>query len=336
MVYFDYYKIINNNNYKYTIKQPSRFATPSTESYFAVIRNKIYKEINDLIQKHTNIPEFNQILKYRHLNEHDQMVTQILLEIDTIYKYTNEMDLIKHFILYGHKLPFMISVELNPYNPLESVFAINDNFLSLYPNLYSNKKILYNYKCLLNNIFNMVFGPNHAFDIMQIINIEKKLVSYQLNEKEISDSIKDLKLYSISEIKNIGLDLPYIFTNVGSGRVDLPNYKILTPNLNGIRLTLAYIKKNWNHPDWKIYWIYQIIITYFKCVPNLIKLINDFNYVNLNGDIKPKLLYLTQWIPYKLNYYYYKYYKNTKEIEFCTKLANKYIKAFINKITQNT
>jgi len=140
-------------------------------------------------------------------------------------------------------------------------------------------------------------------------------------------------LYSILEIQNIGLDLQYIFPDFLN---KYNNNKILTPNLNGLRLTLSYIKKNWNNEDWKIYWVYQLIKTYFKCIPKLTKLIYDFEYVNLNGTHKPKLLYFTEWIPYKLNYYYYKYYKNTTEIEFCTKLVDKYIKVFVNKIHKNT
>lgn len=327
MTYFDYYTKINNTyNTKYTIKSNLK----KDYSSFAIIRRKIDGQLNNLL-KNRNIPEFNQIQKYKNVNEHYPMITQILLEIKQINTYNTSMDLIKHFIIYGHNLPFRISTDLNPYNPSENVLTITDNSLSLYNNLYSNKKMLYNYKCLLNTIFIEVFGKNHKWDITKIINIEKKLCSYQLNENDMHNIINNLKLYRVSEIKHIGLDLQEIFPSILTNSYD----KILTPNIKGLQLMLSYIKTNWNTPDWKIYWIYQLIKTYVKCIPNLIKVIYKFNNVNLNQDIQPELLYFTEWIPYKLNYYYYKYYKNVNEIEFCTKLSIKYIKTYIHKIQKN-
>jgi putative endopeptidase len=334
MPYFNYYTRINKtdiNNNKYTIKQNSK----KKESSVSLIQNRIYHQIENMIKSHTHIPEFKQIQQYNHVNEHTQMVEQIVFELDLIYKYTEVTDVIKYFIMNGHHLPFLITTELNPYNPSKTVLKIMDNDLSLYCNLYSNKKIIYNYTRLLNNIFDIVFGKNHNLgDVTNIINIEKKLVSFQLDEKGRSDIIKDLKLYTVSDIQHIGLDLKQILpSSIFISKND--NLFILISNPTGTRLMLSYIKKNWDNPDWKIYWIYQFIKTYYKCIPDLLKIIGEFGHKYLNENIKPKLLYYTQWSPYKINYYYYKYYKNTKEIEFCKKLADKYINAFIHKIQEN-
>lgn len=349
-MYFDFYTLINkNSNTKQVINTPTSTKSISTrsssirntntrkkckrpvlDSAFDIVIHTIHNELIDLITK-KNIPEFKQILKYKNVNEHQQMVTIILLEMGQIYTYTNVNQLIKHFILHGHSLPFMIASDLNPYNPKQCVVSITDNALSLYNNLYNNKKILHNYKCLLTNIFNIVFGQNNTWDITHIIDIEQRIASvYHQNERNISNIIKNLKLYSLTDIQKNGLDLYNILPpNLHD------NVKVLATNIRGLQLMMTDISLNWNTDAYKTYWVYQLIITYSKCNPNIIKLLYAFGKENLNSDTKPSILYLSEWIPYKLNYYYYKYYKNTQAIEFCRILTKKYINKLIYVVTQN-
>jgi predicted metalloendopeptidase len=359
-MYFDYYTLINKNSNTKHIIQSSSYSYTTTnntsttnsrpksfkkirnntkntrkkqhvlDSAFDIVIHKVNNQLRDLITK-KNIPEFKQILKYKNLNEHEQMVNTILLEMGQIYTYTNVNQLITHFILHGHSLPFTISTDLNIYNPKQCVLTITDTTLSLYNNLYNNKKILHNYKCLLTNIFNIVFGPNHAWDITCIIYIEKKIASsYHQNEKNINNIITNLKLYSLQDIQKNGLDLYNILPRNLHDTV-----QVLATNIRGIKLMMTDISRNWNTIAYKTYWVYQLIITYSKCNPNIIKLLYEFGKENLNSDKKPTILYLSEWVPYKLNYYYYKYYKNTQAIKFCSKLTNQYINKLIYLITKN-
>ena len=337
-----------------------------------IVQNKIYKQLHEIVQQKTqqHIKSFNQfqfinkvssvssISSLFNVNNNilESYQSQVIHELNIIYTQTNCNELLRFMILRGYSIPFNITLEINPYNPNQSILTIKDGSVSVFDVIYKNEHILKKYMQYLQDIFDITFGsneyvhqldnhmiqfnndfkgtPNQMFHIHDIIQIEQFIASTHLNANDRYESNKHIQLYNVQQIKtHLGIDLSLIY-QLTHEQQQLP---VLLQNYSGIKKIMNKFTNSFHLHQWKTYFAFQVINTYSVCSSKVFNLGLNFYTTYLNNQMPPLLTtYIAcKFIPYTLNKYYYEQYKNIPEIIFCKKIVNQLIRKFIDRIQNN-
>ena len=196
--------------------------------------------------------------------------------------------------------------------------VVSDTFKTLLPNDYQN------------------YNPENLW------NIEIKIINAMGCEKYKKDDINGYNKISRHDLENkYGFEWGLFAKIIGYSDNKIPS-KIIVSSTNALTCILELLKKEWNTPEWKIYWLYiyyrqHIIMNYdwrliyFKFYRNFLQ----GQEIRIPREIFP-IFFLSICFNSFLTEEYILNNNKTKEIEYVRKMGNDIKKIFINKLTRNT
>ena len=310
--------------------------------------------LNSLLkEKNRNGEQVRNICKSSMHWNNDLVEERLRQYIEKLNKYLeteeNKYEFIAWFIDEGINTPIGVDVEIDAKKTHEYISHITENGIT-----FMNKAVYYNdghevekkyrlikkkYLGFLKTIFTIVFGKTHDYKVESIFEIEKKLVENILSSKEILYIKNTNNLYNQTKcIDELGLDWAKLASCLGH---KIPPKNLIIENPQYIKNVMKLLK-NWNDKEWKIYWIYQIIIVASKFHKKLFYAFEEFfNKINKissgkTDDLRKIALnnvktYMNSCISKK----YIELFKNEKEIKFTRDIVDKYMKMFKKRLTDN-
>jgi len=123
-----------------------------------------------------------------------------------------------------------------------------------YKKHYRNKYFTY-----INNLFAIVFGEKHGYNVKDVFNTEVELLNAMTCEL-IPETSLDPDNYNIvskdEAIKNFSFDWSKFTTHLGCKKTPT---SFVTSNINYLLCGTKNMLEKWNSPQWKTYWIYIYI-----------------------------------------------------------------------------
>lgn len=202
------------------------------------------------------------------------------------------------------------------------------------------------YREYLNNLFNLVFGPNHDYNIKDIYDCEIELLNASIcnteNTTENTTENNNYNLISKNKAKNYyGFDWELFCIELGFERNNIPE-NFITSNTNYLFCIMKILKENWNTKKWITYWIY--IYIRHLCRFNKNGIYNHFLFYGkyLRGQeeiIDPKI-----WPVFCMGYFFNTFltneyitkYKNQQTIDYVTTMAQDLKTVFIRILKRNS
>jgi len=117
--------------------------------------------------------------------------------------------------------------------------------------------------------------------------------------------------------------------------------KIVLSSLNGITCMTELLKKNWNSPEWKTYWLFIYLKMFLTCQWDWNQIYFDFynKYVEGTPVRFPKEIYPIYILSFCFNTFlteqYIEHNWNSQKIEYVTNMVHDFREIFINKISRN-
>lgn len=249
------------------------------------------------------------------------------------------------FVKEGFNTPIGWDIEIDAKKTHEYISHLTENGLTFlnketyFSNDKKYKSLRKSYLAFLKNIFEIVFGKTHEYDVNKILNIEKNIAEFLLSYEDILYIKNTYNSFTQEKcIEELDLD----WNNFAKGL----GFKLAPRNL--IIESPKYIKnvmkllKNWNTSDWKNYWVYQIIIVasnyHKKLFSVYINFFNKINKIPSKKTIDTKKIALSNVENYMNTHISKKYielFKNEKEIEYTKKLISRFKDAFKKRLDEN-
>ena len=200
------------------------------------------------------------------------------------------------------------------------------------------------YLMMVSDTFKTVLPHEYKnYNPEDLWNIEKKIIIALGCEKYKNSNDYD----SYNKVSRRDLENKYSFDwGLFAKKIGYPNNKIpkeiIISNINGFTCILDLLKKEWNTPEWKIYWLFifyrqHIImnwdwrVIYFKFYRQFLQGIESM----IPRQIFP-LFFVSACFNTFLTEEYILNNNRDKEIEYTRKMGNDLKKIFINKLTRNT
>jgi len=336
----------NFYNYKW-IKNYQIPKSQNSINLFSILQKKVDYQLLDLIQKVAKHPKNNEEKNMSYLyqscvNENKELAKkQLYYFVETLNDIMSKNDLyefIHWFYTSGFNFVFDINITSNILNTQENLFVINSGIFTFQnKNMYKNKNYKKNFLIFLQTIFVFVFGKDHTYNIHNIWKIEEEMTKYLHSPEETNVIENNLHFYSTHSFKStFHIDISKIFSFL---KINY-NRKIQVTNPKYLK-KIGSMLKHWNSPEWKEYWIYQIIKVYSTMNKNLNHIFFSFFHVLLEGKSKdfPKkikcLNVINDYMNIHFNKLYLSKYKNEKEIVFCKSLVEKIKNVFTKRLKEN-
>jgi predicted metalloendopeptidase len=271
----DYYTYIN-----YRWLEQQSLITGKTKTYyfkidsFRVTQDKIYGEIAELIQEYIKNHSkeykvkqlsnyYNSLLNINNFNPSEN-IKEIIKEIN-LYIGNGDLTLFLSYInsneLISYKCPIVWSIEPDMDNASVYTCNINIPMLTLDFSSYfitgdlNKDETFVKYMKYLNDIFEICMGKNHGMDVSNIYLCEKEIINAIICEKvkRFDKNNNKSDRVSINQSLQYGFDWENFTKYLGYHNT--PN-NYITPNVNYINCIMDVLKKEWQTPKWKTYWLY--------------------------------------------------------------------------------
>jgi putative endopeptidase len=204
-----------------------------------------------------------------------------------------------------------------------------------YKKHYRNKYFSY-----LENLFTLVFGEKHGYNVKDVFDTEVELLNAMacdiIPEKDLDPD--NYNIVSSSEaLKNFQFDWSTFSKHLGCKKV--PN-SFVTSNINYLLCGTKLLLEKWNSPQWKTYWIYiyirQMSRWSEKGAQNAFDFFGAF-VAGQEGGLKPVRRILT--MSYLFNTFltneYISRYNNIQAINYVKTMAEDLKTVFIRIIQRN-
>ena len=254
---------------------------------FRIVQDKVYRELIQIIEDFISNPKTKGSKKaicikkaynsFKGYNTDEQtkclsktvveFVDEIRKDKDNVWKRLGNMN--KNEII-SSGCPFVWSINPDDKNPniykcyLEppqlSIIDIDVYFddssdneeTKRYKNNYRKKFFTY-----LNNLFTIVFGENHGFNIKDVFDTEFEILNAMACDliKEIDED--DYNLISKDEaLKNFGFNWEEFCKALGFKKIP---ENFVTSNVNYLLCGTKLLLEKWDSEQWRTYWIYLYI-----------------------------------------------------------------------------
>lgn len=340
--YYNYYNLKWIKNYQIPLNENS-------VNLFSILQKKVNEQLLDIINKTIKHPKTNEDKNMSLLYEScctynkdlaNKQFYYFMNTLDDLIQKNNLYDFIHWFYMSGFNFIFNINISNNIYNSKETILSItNGDFTFNNKNMYKIKNYKKSYIIFLHKIFEFIFGKEHKYNIEHIWKIESTISQYLYSMEENNIIENELHYYSIHSIKTLfHIDITKILD-----MLDIDYHKkIQVHNPNYLKKVGYLLSKHWNSPEWKEYWIYQIIQIYSMTNKKLNDIFFLFFNTILQGKHKDKplklkcLTVINNYMNIYFNKLYLKNFKNEKEIQFCNLLLNKIKCVFVKRLTNNS
>ena len=199
------------------------------------------------------------------------------------------------------------------------------------------------YLKMVSDTFKVVLPHEYQnYNPEDLWNIEKKIITALGCEKYKNDNIDGYNKVSRHDLENkYAFDWGLFAKNIGYSDNKIPS-EIIIASINGFSCILELLKKEWNTPEWKIYWLFifyrQHILMNWDWRSINFKFYRHF----LQGQeiITPREIFPVFFVSACFNTFLTEEYilnnNRDKEIEYVRKMGNDIKKIFINKLTRNS
>jgi predicted metalloendopeptidase len=346
----DFYSHVN-----YLWVQKESHAKDKDMTMDLIIKKKVNYEMKDvvlekLLEEKTKVGEnVRNIYKSSvHWNNDltENKIKNFIIKLDEHRENSEKLyEFMGWFVKEGFNTPIGWDIEIDAKKTHEYISHLTENGLTFlnketyFSNDKKYKSLRKSYLAFLKNIFEIVFGKTHEYNVNQILNIEKNIAEFLLSYEDILYIKNTYNSFTQEKcIEELDLDWNKFAKGLG----------FKSPPRNLIIESPKYIKnvmkllKNWNTSDWKNYWVYQIIIVasnYHKKLFNVY--IDFFNKVNKipskkTTDLKKiALLNVENYMNTHISKKYIELFKNEKEIEYTKKLISQFRDAFKKRLDEN-
>lgn len=338
----DFYTQINEKwllqHQKLTCKKPF-------VNHFVLLADKVQKQIKDLVLNKL-IKNNKQISKlYHSFMLHDDSIIEnnIFTMIGELTEIQNNHSLYQ-LIHWGFQkglnqfLSFYISAD--QIKPTENICYIEEGGINIKDSeFYSskNKKEIYKYHQLLDDMFSCIFGKNHSYDISKIIKIEQYLSKFLYDPKFPRSTDKIYNVYTHESCKKkIGIDWYFLAKLLGFHKNPK---KIVIENPNYTKEAFNLLQNNWNTEDMKTYYISNILFLASSYHSKLYQIVLDYCVVDkiLKQPTKQErgISLICDFMNTSVNKEYLNYYENKKEIEITKYIIHQLMTTFMERLKKN-
>ena len=282
----DFYSYINDRWIKdYELTQEQKYIIQV--DYFRIVLDKVYRELIDIIKeyitnpltKHTKLAKCiknasKSFTVYNTIEQTREKAHSILHFIDTLFTDKNNIWELLAFVnnneIISWGAPFIWSLNPDDKNPKIYKCYLEPVQLSLIDiNIYFNeptdtedtKRYKKNYKKnffeYLNNLFNLVFGNNHEFNVEDIFDVEFEILNAMSCELIKDVDPDNYNIVTREEAKSqFQFDWTEFCKHLGFKKI--PD-EFITSNINYLLCGTKLLLEKWNTPKWRTYWIYIYI-----------------------------------------------------------------------------
>jgi len=249
------------------------------------------------------------------------------------------------FVKEGFNTPIGWDIEIDAKKTHEYISHLTENGLTFlnketyFSNDKKYKSLRKSYLAFLKNIFEIVFGKTHEYNVNRILNIEKNIAEFLLSYEDVLYIKNTYNPFTQEKcIEELDLDWNKFAKGLG---FKLPPRNLIIESPKYIKNVMKLLK-NWNTSDWKNYWVYQIIIVasnYHKKLFNVyIEFFNKINKIpskKTTDSKKIALLNVENYMNTHISKKYIELFKNEKEIEYTKKLISRFKDAFKKRLDEN-
>jgi putative endopeptidase len=334
---------------------------------FRLVQDKVYRELIALVEKYINDPKtkntkkakciknvFESFKTFNTLKQTQETAKKLVTYVDELRKSDKNLWLMLGKFNMNETIswssPFSWSINPDEKNPsiykcyieppivtlidIDIYYDDDDDneVIKQYKNKYRKEFLKY-----LDDIFSLVFGKNHGFNVKDVFDCEVELLNAMYCE-----NIKNTEEYNVitkeESIKHFNFDWESFCKNIGFKNV--PD-EFITSNVNYLLCgTKLYIEK-WNSNSWRTYWIYIYIREMCRVTRSTWKIYNEFQGKFLRGQ----QTYIDEYIApifglsYTFNSFltdqYIDNYANLQELNYVKNMAEDLKIVFIRILKRN-
>jgi len=362
----DFYSYINDRWIAdYELAEEQKYIVQVDD--FRLTQDKVYKElleiIEDYITKHHDKKAECIRKAYESVSTFtpDKQVTgyanALVSYIDEIAKdKTNVWQLLANFNtneMISWASPFVWSINPDDKNPkvyrcyLEAPQVTLNNIDIYYDDnedTAEDKKYKTHYRnkyfSYLEDLFTLVFGKNHGYNVKDVFNTEVELLNAMacelIAEKDLDPNNYNV-ISSTEAIKNFNFDWAAFSKHLGCKRTPTT---FVTSNVNYLLCGTKLLLEKWNSQQWKTYWVYIYIRQMTRWSEKGAELAFDFHgkfVAGQEGGLKPVRRILT--MSYLFNTFltneYISRYNNIQAINYVKTMAEDLKTVFMRIIQRN-
>jgi putative endopeptidase len=264
----DFYTLVNNswlNNIKIR-KDKSHIDN------FSIVNNRVSKQLSNIVIKSSNKNIQNLYKSFLSFNDKntEQMYFDIINDINTIIHQSSLTHLMAFLNIYHFNSPIECYFMNDLQNPTKYITTFEGHGIILNTKLhYTNNKYSETrskYLDFLNNLFSVMYGKNHNFNIQNILTIEKYIASYMVNIEDERNPDVYYNIFKSDDFKKYNFNICDFCNNYYIKNVP-DKYIVTNPKL--LKNVMQYLHKNWNNHFMYSYWISRVLI---KIAPHHSKL----------------------------------------------------------------
>ncbi len=245
---------------------------------FRLTQDKVYQELNDIILDYIknndnklskNLKNFyNSVIKLNSVSDSKKLSKEVVQTIDRFIKEKNMWNLLA-FIntdeMIAYKAPFVWSVAPDDKDPTifrcyisSHKFALID--LSLYyddgTDIEYKKDYRERFKKTCKTLFDTCLGTNHGFDSDSIFDVEIEIFNV-LGCIDVTKTENEYNKVTADEaLTKYGFDWKELSKGLGFKKA--PSF-FITSSLNYLKCCSDLMKKNWDTPKWRTYWVWILL-----------------------------------------------------------------------------
>lgn len=245
---------------------------------FRLTQDKVYRELNDIIIDYIkthdntlakNLKKFyNSVIKLNSISDSKKLSKEAVLTIDRFIQEKNMWNLLA-FInsdeMISYKAPFVWSVAPDDKDPTvfrcyinAHQFALID--LTLYyddgTDIAYKKDYRHRFKKNCKKLFDTCLGTDHGFDSDSIFDVEVEIFNV-LGCIDVTKTEKEYNKVTADEaLTKYGFDWKELSKGLGFKK---PPAFFITSSLNYLKCGSDLMKKNWDSPKWRAYWVWILL-----------------------------------------------------------------------------
>ena len=245
---------------------------------FRLAQDKVYLELNDIIldyiKSHNNRLSknlknfYDSVIKMNSISDSKKLSKEAVETIDTFIQGKNVWKLLA-FInsdeMIAYKAPFVWSV--SPDNKEPTIFRCYINahqFVLLDINVYYDdgtnieykKKYRNKFRKMCKKLFDTCLGKGHGFDTDDIYDVEVEIFN-TLGCMDVTKTEKSYNKVTKEEaLTKYGFDWKELSESLGFKTT--PTF-FITSSLNYLKCGSDLLKKNWDTPKWRTYWVWILL-----------------------------------------------------------------------------
>jgi len=315
---------------------------------FRLSQHKVYEQLNEIILDYTkthndkfskNLKNFyNSVIEMNEISESKKICKEIVLEVDNLIQEGNVWKLLAHMNndeMLADRAPFVWSVAPDNKEPDKFIsyitphaFALLD--LDVYYDDGTDVAYKKNYrKQFLKHVgrmFDITLGKGHGLNAKDVFDVEVEIFDALGCMDVDKDENSYNKVTANEALSKYGFNWKEFTHHLGYKQT--PTF-FITDSLNYLKCGSDLMKKNWNTPKWRTYWLWILLRRMIRVTRKWEKIVFDFygsfergqTGINKYDSVSASLYLSIPFNTFLTNQYIAKY-ENPGAIEYVKILCN--------------